>query len=254
LGNAVQVFSIQARRPIRILQIEKGGHVTGIKTSPLDPQHIYVSTSSGNLVRVNWESNNEAGKWTRLGEAICCEIIHVNVQDKEHIAYFSVTKKGPEQWVIKVNTFLPSQPGNSTETVVLESSKLLDRLQVLQDGHAIVACAGQHAVIGTLTQKQNKKSPFSGYVWREVRLPVSKITSFDAREARAQPSDKATSIDLAIGEASGAILLYQDILGGGSSGDIAKNGLPLLQRLHWHREAVSSVRWSRDGMLLYFRT
>lgn len=221
--------------------------MTGIKISPLDPQHIYVSTSSGKLVRMNWEANTRAGKWTHLGEAVCGDIVPFDTQGKEYIAYFAAIKRGSAQCAITVNTISPSQQADiPTKTVVLEKTKFVHQMQVLQNGHVIVACAGQHAVIGTLNEKQHKNSPFSEYVWREVRLPVSRVTSFDAREA-------GSSVDLAIGEASGAILLYQDILNVQNRGDIAKNGLPLLQRLHWHREAVSSVRWSKDGKLLHFQ-
>ena len=75
------------------------------------------------------------------------------------------------------------------------------------------------------------------YTWREVVLPTQ-ATCFDI-----QGSD---SIDLAVGTANGSILVYQNVLetlfGKGSD----KKSSP--RKLHWHREACNTLRWSKDGV------
>ena len=75
--------------------------------------------------------------------------------------------------------------------------------------------------------------------------------------AAARPAfDAASAIDIAIGDISGVLLLFEDILssfaaiestqkGGKTRADNAESLRP--KKLHWHRDAIGSVKWSLDG-------
>ena len=106
-------------------------------------------------------------------------------------------------------------------------------------------------MIGKLSPISQAEGVYNEYEWREYRLPVKHITCMDVRESQAAvPGEIANmSIDIAVGDASGVILVYNDVLS--SISRESTSGLPLLQRLHWHREAVTSLRWSRDGMCIF---
>ena len=90
-------------------------------------------------------------------------------------------------------------------------------------------------------------------------LPVT-ITSLDVRENNAAQSIKSTipgnltggpgNIDLVVGEQGGSILICDDILKTFNRNE--EEYLPILRKLHWHRDAVSVVRWSRDGEFIIF--
>ncbi|KAH8692446.1 WD repeat protein [Talaromyces proteolyticus] len=248
LGNAIQVLSVSARRPIRTLQLEDNIKVAGIRPAS-DPRFLYISTLCGKLIQFDWESHRQVAKWTGISGDRCLEIVRVDAQGEERTACFSL-KKYNGQWAIAVHSLWMAQSKNPTETVVLESAQAIKQLKVLQRGRVIVTYTSQHIIVGTLDHKSKKNHTFDSYTWKEFQIPTKQITCLDTRE-HLTSSGTPSTIDIAIGEASGAILIYQDILGNlnrdGSSSDGSKGGLPLLQRLHWHTDAVSSVCWSRDG-------
>jgi NET1-associated nuclear protein 1 (U3 small nucleolar RNA-associated protein 17) len=245
-GDAIQVYSMSTHRPVKTLTTKDASHVTGLKLVPSDSQHLYVSTSSGKLIRWNWDTSKEVTARSNFLKIISYEIVSVKAQgDEERVAYFAIkdTKSGG-----RCNIITNADWNNSADITILQSTSHINQLRVLQGGQVVVACGRQHITIGTLRPSSSKKGQNTDYEWKEFRLPVKQITCLDVQETRPAEgnSNAATSINIAVGDASGAILVYNDALntinGNGAS------GLPLLQRLHWHREPVASLRWSRDGM------
>lgn len=236
------------QRPVKTLTMKDSSHVTGLQLVPSDPQHLYISTLSGRLIQWDWDSGREIANRANFAKVSLYEIVPLKVQDqeKQRMAYFAVKTKG-SRYHIAVNTDW-AQRKDSAETVVFDTANAITHFKVVQGGQFIVACARQQLMIGTLSPKSKEKGAYDEYEWREYRLPVKQITCLDVRETQTAVSgdNTTTSIDIAIGDASGVILVYNNVLS--SISREGTSGLPLLQRLHWHREAVGSLRWSRDGM------
>ncbi|OKL58445.1 hypothetical protein UA08_06255 [Talaromyces atroroseus] len=245
-GDAIQVYSMSTHRPVKTLTTRDASHVTGLKLASSDSQHIYVSTSSGKLIRWNWETSQEVTTRSDFLKVVTYEIVSVKAQEEEEegrMTYFAVKEtKG------RCNIITNAAWQNSADITILQNTNYINQLRVLQGGQVVVACGRQHIIIGTLRPSSGNKGQNNEYEWREFRLPVKQITCLDVQETRpataGKDSNVATSINIAVGDASGAILVYNDALNliGGDGA-----GLPLLQRLHWHREPVASLRWSRDG-------
>jgi NET1-associated nuclear protein 1 (U3 small nucleolar RNA-associated protein 17) len=236
------------QRPVKTLAMKDSSHVTGLQLVPSDPQHLYISTLSGRLIQWDWDAGRETTNRGNFVKVSLFEIVALTVQEeeKQRMAYFAVKTKGA-RYHIAVNTDW-AQRKDSGETVVLDTANAITHFKVVQGGQIIVACARQQLMIGTLSPKSKEKGVYDEYEWREYRLPVKQITCLDVRESQIAVfgENTTTSIDIAVGDASGVILVYNDVLS--SIGREGTSGLPLLQRLHWHREAVASLRWSRDGM------
>lgn len=236
------------QRPVKTLTMKDSSHVTGLQLVPSDPEHLYISTLSGKLIQWDWDAGREITTRGNFVKVSLFEIVPLKVQgeEKQGMAYFAVKSKGA-RYHIAVNTDW-AQRKDSGETVVFDTANAITHFKVVQGGQFIVACARQQLMIGTLSPKSKGKGVYDEYEWREYRLPVKQITCLDVRESQSAVlgENTTTSIDIAVGDASGVILVYNDVLS--SIGREGTSGLPLLQRLHWHREAVASLRWSRDGM------
>lgn len=228
--------------------MKDSSHVTGLQLVPSDPQHLYISTLSGKLIQWDWDAGREVTTRGNFAKVSLFQIVPLKVQEeeKQRMAYFAVKSKGA-RYHIAVNMDW-AQRKDSGETVVFDTANAITHFKVVQGGQFIVACARQQLMIGTLSPKSKEKGVYDEYEWREYRLPVKQITCLDVRESQVAVlgENTTTSIDIAVGDASGVILVYNDVLS--SIGREGTSGLPLLQRLHWHREAVASLRWSRDGM------
>lgn len=249
-GDAVQVYSMATQRPVKTLATKDSSHVTGIQLVPSDPQHLYISTLSGKLIQWDWDAGREITTRGNFVKISLFEIVPLKAQEgeKQRMAYFAVKTKGTRHHIV-VNTDWARN--DSGETLVFDTTNAITHFKVVQGGQFIVACARQQLMVGTLSPKSKEKGAFDEYEWREYRLPVKHITCLDVRESQAAVlGENATpSIDIAVGDASGVILVYNDVLS--SIGREGTSGLPLLQRLHWHREAVASLRWSRDGTYIF---
>ncbi|KAL1963258.1 hypothetical protein VTN77DRAFT_8583 [Rasamsonia byssochlamydoides] len=258
LGGVVQVFSLSTSRPFRYLQMKDSSKILSLKLSPSRPEHLYVLTSSGTLVQWDWESSKQLAVWDKFQKTISFEICCVNFGRGMRVAAFSLREKkdGRRQISISPLDEVPSSNG----FVVLETTKPISRLKVLQGGQVLIACDSQHVIIGTSSTGGGGLGDEPIYIWKELKLPV-KITSLDVREnlisseslptRTSASADAPVTIDLALGESNGSILVYHDIVNtlqrSESMGGTEKKGLPLLRKLHWHREAVTSLCWSRDG-------
>lgn len=239
------------QRPVKTLTMKDSSHVTGLQLVPSDPQHLYISTLSGKLIQWDWDAGREITTRGNFVKVSLFEIVPLKVQEEEtqRMAYFAVKSKGA-RYHIAVNTdWTQRKEKESGETVVFDTANAISHFKVVQGGQFIVACARQQLMIGTLSPKSKEKGVYDEYEWREYRLPVKQITCLDVRESQVAVlgENTTTTIDIAVGDASGVILVYNGVLS--SIGREGTSGLPILQRLHWHREAVASLRWSRDGML-----
>ena len=123
------------------------------------------------------------------------------------------------------------------------------RMRVLEGGKKLVASAGDKLIIcSSPTTLASPKPPVNDCTWREVAVP-GRIASFDAKASQLGGSRPRMSVDVVLGLQDGAILVYEDVLFqlvGNDKGSKSSNITS--RRLHWHRDAVSSVKWSRDGM------
>ncbi|KAG2419847.1 hypothetical protein HFD88_004644 [Aspergillus terreus] len=77
----------------------------------------------------------------------------------------------------------------------------------------------------------------------ETKLPVEHSGGRGQHTARPRET-----IDIVLGEPNGSMLIYYDVLSvfAAENGTEGKKNLSP-RRLHWHRDPVSAVRWSRDG-------
>lgn len=147
---------------------------------------------------------------------------------------------------------------------LLKYEKPITSLRILEEGRLIIATSGDKLLLGISDNPTSPVLKDIPYVWREI-VCSEWIFSIDTRIRPERASTKrskgsratvAVAVDIVVGGLKGAIFIYEDLLRrliskednskAGTEDDITP------RKLHWHRNAVASVKWSADGVFLRF--
>lgn len=248
LDTAVQVFATSTSRLVRTLQMETGQRVIGYKICPVDQDILYIFTS-GFVTKWNWDSGKRLARWGTDSQGIAVDVATVSVEGVDQPAAFFIGGNKDGKREILVNALGDKK---STSIVTLRTSEQINAIQVAYGGRVVVACDGPHVFLGTTAKVNLEKPESTQYTWREATLPVS-ATCFHLQEASTQRGQSSEvkglkgseTIDIALGESNGSILIHQDILNTLFGKNSEKKSSP--RRLHWHRGSVNTVKWSKDG-------
>ncbi|KAJ5778578.1 hypothetical protein N7520_001824 [Penicillium odoratum] len=240
LDTAVQVFATSTSRLVRTLQMEAGQSVIGFKICPIDQEILYIFTSSF-VTKWHWDSGKRLARWGNGSRAVAVDV--PLVENESQLAAYTIVIQKDGKRQISINALNDKKaPG----IIALNTDDQINKIQVVSGGRVIIACDGTRVFMGTTTNVDLENAESVQYKWRETILP-STATCFHMRQRSAQDTKPKNLdvIDLAVGETGGSILVYQDILSTLFGRNTEKKTSP--QRLHWHRGAVNTVRWSRDG-------
>ncbi|KAG0153061.1 hypothetical protein PDIDSM_2020 [Penicillium digitatum] len=237
LDTAVQVFATSTSRLSRTLQMESGQQIIGFSICPEDQESLYIFTSSGSTSKWNWSSGKRIARWETTCTTFSTSLASVGKEGCTAAVSFSIISQKDGKRHISINTLGDKKIQGTT--TALETSQKINSIKVTPDGRVIIASDGKHLFVGATTSAELETLETAQYAWREVTLPVN-ATCFDIQ---IQGSE---SIDLAVGESGGSILIYQNVLNGLLDKDFSdKRSSP--RKLHWHRGSVNTVRWSKDG-------
>ncbi|KAJ5951775.1 uncharacterized protein N7479_010188 [Penicillium vulpinum] len=236
LDTAVQVFAASTSRLSRTLQMESGQQIIGFSICPEDQESLYIFTSSGSISKWNWSSGKRIARWETTCTTISMSLASVGKEGSKSAISFSIVSQKDGKRQILINMLGDKKIQGTT---VLETNQKINSVKVTHDGRVIIASDGKHLFMGTTTNAELENLETVQYTWREAALPVN-ATCFDMQ---IQGSE---SIDLAVGEICGSILIYQNVLNTLFGKDLSdKRSSP--RKLHWHRGSVNTVRWSKDG-------
>lgn len=221
----------------------------GYKICPVDQEILYIFTSNF-VTKWHWDSGKRLAKWGTGSRAVAVDVPQVENQNQLAAYSIGIQKDGKRQILINALT-----DKKSTSIVALTTEEQINNIQVICGGRVIIACDGPHIFMGTTTTLDLENPESVQYNWREATLPSS-ATCFHLRQSLSAKSKGTESksakgseaVDLVVGEATGSILVYQDVFNTLFGRNAEKKSSP--QRLHWHRGSVNTLKWSRDGKLL----
>lgn len=229
--------------------------IASICPSATIPKHVWVASYSGLVWLINWETGSGSEKNVSMG---CDRLYDMHVDSIQFadgfrdVLYVSV-KKGSAWRIIACDIqkqkIAASQP-------VFSFTAPIENFRVAHSGYAFVAYADRTIIIGSRTLETIQTLDSLSY--EVVTFDASdNITCLDIqvtnrvhlnRKSQREASDMPV-IDLAIGCARGAVFAYNDLLPEIRLLNSPKARHHTLQprKYHWHRKAVHSVKWSRDG-------
>ena len=242
----VQLLSIETSLLVRSCPAPDGLTIQCFAKDPMDDRSIRIAYSDGSIAGWLWTT----GKSEKIadhadGKPTCMEWAKTSTPaEDERGGVFYVSRTGKQSTIMWHGQSLYSR------------KQQLVSLQVLGESEYIVAHSISTLVLGAKQgvkqDKKNKKRGGSDFVW--IELPFGQgITCVAAKLGSATPTDRRDTkrrsiLSLAVGNNEGQIHLYNDV-----TSVFAQNGqasLPSPRILHWHREAVPTVKFSPDGNYL----
>lgn len=243
------------------MSISQGDTIAAFHMSATSSDHILVLTQRGRIIKFDWRTAQKVQSWETgcafLQTSTCIATVGEPGQD----VIISATKKRGNEALTAFVLDLKSKQVDVKPKILLDKVSSVSNFAICDNGKTIIASSGNKLLVGITKSLSAQASEFLVFIWREVALP-SPITSLDAREHAAvniqTPSKKAKKeakvIDIAVGLVHGDILVYEDFVGkllalespSVEAGEIDTKP----RRLHWHRKAVQTVRWSVDGNYL----
>lgn len=224
--------------------------------SPSNPNLIWVGFSDGAVYLVDWTSGEGISDfWTTSTTGL----VHMAVaaidttSGRKDIIYTTEMRSGGG-WRITAHDL--AAPGSSTKPVaraIYTSTQEIQILNASSDGCIIVAASGNRILLGTLRSSDVESVEKIRYEFR-VFESSDHIASLDMRVSE-KPSAtgvksskvlKVGAVDVVVGDIRGAIFVHNNLLANLIRAETASVNL-LPRKLHWHRKAVSSVKWSLDG-------
>ncbi|KAL4994446.1 WD40-repeat-containing domain protein [Aspergillus recurvatus] len=220
--SSVHVYSVATSRLFRVLEVGSGDSVVGYRLSVINHDRLHIITLSGSVSEWDWPSNKQVALWNTAHRIIAADIVH-NTSSSDTLFSLRKRKDGKRELAV---TSLSTEKSQST--VVLETNAKIDNFRIIGDGQAVVAYGGACIFLGTSCFSQGPDS--HKFAWKEIKLATT-VACVDTWGA-------GPEFDLALGGSDGSILIYHVL------GSVIKNPP---RRLHWHRDPVTAVRWSKDG-------
>lgn len=259
--KAVQIYTAETSLLARALPITSPSTiVTAFALSATKPNQLYVADSTHLVTLWNWVEGTKLGRW-QIGAMVRQMVVVAQPGSDEDLVYCHESS-GKSQ-VINVHALRTKEQASQTELKqVLKQTDRLQRLQVLLQGKYVIITSHRSITIGKRLRASKTAVKDFDYVWRELQFSNA-ITTCDVYHRRPILADNGKKsaepekdiLDLAVGDEIGVILFFEDILASFAASERSQKNQTKVdsaeefrpKRLHWHRNAVGSVRWSLDG-------
>ncbi|KIV99764.1 uncharacterized protein PV09_08570 [Verruconis gallopava] len=275
-ANNIHVYEAESSLLLRTMHARGA---TCYALSAANPHHLYVGTSTGEIHHLDWSTSEKIGR-IESGVKVHVRSLHsfrapntdediiltvetqLQTDDITSTDCVSKAEKKPgDKHASKDVLAIRKAPWNEDAEArheMLQSDNLRD-LQVLDQGRVIIACSSTQMFVGSLTTNADQSSLAmttfkSKYCWRHLKSTHA-ITCIDSRvrnpaEDLSNHRSETRIYDIAVGNAKGEILIYEDIIAQLNKLDAGSNQPPRARSLRWHREAPNAIKWSNDGNYL----
>jgi NET1-associated nuclear protein 1 (U3 small nucleolar RNA-associated protein 17) len=173
--------------------------------------------------------------------------------DRKRDIVLTTEAKG-DMWRITANELTAPDSTIKTDAKTIYTSK--DRIRYLKTaaaGSAIVAVSGNKIIVGGLQSTDYGTVDKIKYGFH-IFETVDAVASLDVRATRRTGSkdnkklQRTPIVDVVVGDVRGTIFVHDDLLANLQSWGGKPVTTPNPRKLHWHRQAVNAVKWSKDGM------
>jgi NET1-associated nuclear protein 1 (U3 small nucleolar RNA-associated protein 17) len=229
--------------------------------SPTNPDLLWVACSDGAIYSINWSSGAGADQYWGISSTGCIYMTVASMESagRRRDVVFTTEARKDGGWRITANELAP--PNGPIQTVartIHSSNQRILFLKTGKEGSVIVATSGKGILLGSLRSADFGTIDKIKYEFRLFESSDA-ISSLDIRVTdrpkSASLQDKGSKqypvVDVAIGDVKGSIFVHNDLLQNifrPQQNYTGESGIQLIPRkLHWHRQAVHSIKWSMDG-------
>ncbi|KAI6250852.1 U3 small nucleolar RNA-associated protein [Erysiphe necator] len=263
----IQVIAVENSLVIRSINlnidqsIAASSQIVTICLSQTRQNLIWVACSNGSVFCIDWTTGDKADSFWTVSSIGC---IHMTVSSMEshgrrRDVIFTTEYRKDGGYRTTANELAdPSGPITTASRTIYTSKELIQILRVSNDGSVIVGASGNRILIGRLRSTDFNTVDKIKYQFQFLENKDF-ITSLDLKISQRPDLQNSLKIkthripivDVVVGNNMGIIFVYNDIaakLFSQSQNEIipSKTGW-ILSKLHWHRHAVHTVKWSLDG-------
>lgn len=237
-SNVLKVFSTQTSLLVRSFaapsNADTAEKIVGYCLDPTSEDHIYVATQS-QIFLWSWTTGELVKKWSPLRGQMQ---IFVSADMTEAGVVFvecsrSLTPAGRGIWRLK----LPMEDGEVEKELVFKTDSAIPCVQAVDAGRAVCAITDSALLVA------NKTSEGAWIAPRVYPMP-QKLTCMDVHVSTAAPRKGKKAVvrsgHVVVGDKIGALYILHDVV-------LKPQETPSSMKLHWHRSAVSAVKWALDG-------
>lgn len=228
--NDIQIYATKTSLLIRTIHVTTTSEITSYALLP-EEHHIIVGLADSNLVKFDWTTGRKV--WTTSHSGRITFVLPTSATAaSDGYLLVSKTKDGSH---------------NLSSLAVDVAGKHLGKRHMLGQKHILpyicsnpdlgvaVVCSKDTIFLGRLGDED--------FQWQQINVSGGKIICFDAQILPPPAKSSQPMINVALGLQSGEIHMYNDILN--------KSGRDLhARRLHWHRAASRTVKFSPDSNYL----
>lgn len=173
---------------------------------------------------------------------------------------YTINCKDAGPWRVSAHQLGFTEAEFKTNHVTLRTSKEpISSFKIVEGGRVIVATSGAVLTLGFSDHSGQSPLDDRSYTWRDVECPdwiscldVRIVTPEDtSKKSKSSHEEQVPRVDIVVGGLRGPLHVYDDLLRRlMRSEKVSDKGAELTSRKkHWHRNAVLSAKWSRDGKI-----
>lgn len=269
-NTSIQVYnatnSLLVRRiPICALDSASQGSIStaivAVRQSKQSPDFVWVACSDGQVYHVEWTTASKVIPSFRTvsGTAKAMTIVPVIAeQETRDIVLIAESNRRNRMEVMAYQKKRRSSLQSKKLVVLEKPGQGLQLLEASEDGQVLVGAFHDGLFLGAMSTSDSCELEQLRYEVFSFDAP-DLITTLDLRHYARPASNRGrdreheagsdTIVDVIAGGARGGIYVYRDALSrvqAVGKPQNTKDGVQV-QKFHWHRKAVHSVKWSRDG-------
>ncbi|RDA83641.1 hypothetical protein CP532_4667 [Ophiocordyceps camponoti-leonardi (nom. inval.)] len=269
-NTSVQVYNASSSLLVRRIPIcsldasappgNRPASIIAARLSSENRKFIWVACSDGAVYHVDWTVGKETSQSFRTASRTAKAMAVVPFASEGHGELVVIAESGKGHCMTVIAYHCQAGSALGFKTIHTQSSKKrakdesgLHLLEASRDGSVLTGalsdclfvCVASGAGEGDFSQVQ-----FDAFSFEVPDI----ITTIDMRlhtETTSRPGNNMASneehskaVDIIVGGARGCIYVYRDVVSRAQSA--AEEGISV-NKLHWHRKAVHSAKWSRDG-------
>ncbi|OAA81651.1 WD domain containing protein [Akanthomyces lecanii RCEF 1005] len=263
-NTSIQVFSatdslLVRRIPVNSIdnsavQGSKPASIVAARLSKQDANVVWVARADGQVYRINWtqESKSLDSFQTASKTARAMSIVPFGAKNRpKEVVIVAESDKSTRTELVAYEWDASSAPKSKSLVSLKRQGTGLQLLESTKDGQFLVGAINDRLFLGVSKQLPAKSDKLQ-YEFYSFDTP-DLITTLDLRaykrSSKHARNETEKVVDVIVGGARGGIYLYHDAIArcqATESGKQSDNTIHA-QKYHWHRKAVHSVKWSRDG-------
>ena len=249
--DSIRIYARSTSLLVRSLNIKTTSKLSSFRVSRHEPAQLYICFSDGRVQLWDWQDATLIQSWdikSQIIDSECCELRDPSPAD----VLLTIDQSSDGHRITAHQLQGMKDVEFSIQKTLYRLDRPINKICVVDGARFIIASGYKWMVVGARRNTTSKLKVLD-YKWWEFSTPID-ITAIDAKVRQGQDPDRKEllhQLDMVIGCGDGTIHYYLDVATQLAQIERSRRVRePPNTIKHWHRDAVGSVKWSKDGNYL----